>query len=90
MKAITTTYHGPTESATGRTRGPRYSATDDDGNRITIQPQEQYEQCHDAAALALCRKMGWSGDLIRGGLRNRYVYVFAADHRVINPQEPTQ
>ena len=80
MKAIRTKYHPATA-----TRGPRYSATDGDRNRVYIAPEEQYEDCHDAAALALCAKMKWPGDLIRGGFPNSNVYVFAADHRVINP-----
>jgi hypothetical protein len=31
---------------------------------------------HEFAAKALCEKMGWSGKLIGGGIRNGYAFVF--------------
>lgn len=75
MKAIVTKYHGPTD-----TRGSRIVATDSDGNRASIPyPHElSGEACHKKAADALCAKMGWSGELIGGGLKNGYVFVFVA------------
>jgi hypothetical protein len=74
-KAITTTFHGPTN-----TRGSRYSAKDSDGNRVTVPADHalRVEDNHKRAALALCAKMQWQGaeTLIAGGLANGYVFVF--------------
>lgn len=74
MKAIKTTYHGPTN-----TRGSRISATDEDGNRVSIPyPYELIGMdAHAQAALALCEKMEWDWPIIGGGLKNNYVFVFA-------------
>ena len=73
MKAITTTYHGPTN-----TRGARISATDMDGHRVSIPyPYEASgEACHRLAADALCEKMGWRGPLAGGAIKRGYVFVF--------------
>lgn len=73
MKAITTKYHGPTE-----TRGARISARDMDGNRVFIPyPHElSGEAVHLEAARALCRKMHWTGDLAGGATKHGYVFVF--------------
>jgi len=75
MKAIVTTYHGPTD-----TRGSRIVASDSDNNRASIPyPHElSGEACHRKAADALCAKMGWKGELIGGGLKNGYVFVFVS------------
>jgi hypothetical protein len=72
MKAIITKYHGPNN------RGSRISATDEDGNRITISyPHElSGEAVHRKAAEALCAKMGWTGKLVGGSLKRGYVFVF--------------
>jgi len=74
MKAIVTKYHGPTDR-----RGSRISASDSDGNRVTIPyPYDlSGEDCHREAAEALCKKMNWPAQLIGGGLRNGYVFVFS-------------
>jgi hypothetical protein len=78
MKAITTRYHGPTD-----TRGSRISATDGD-NRISIPyPYElNTDAGHRKAALALCNKLKWSkcDTLISGGLKTGNVYVFLPDN----------
>jgi hypothetical protein len=73
MKAIKTKYKGPTN-----TRGSRIIASDEDGNKVTISyPYElSGEDCHRKAADALCAKMGWTGELIGGSLKNGYVFVF--------------
>ena len=73
MKAIVTKFHGPTE-----TRGSRYTATDSDKNSVTVSVDYALngEGNHNAAALALCRKMGWVGMLVRGRLAKGNVYVF--------------
>lgn len=73
MKAIVTKYHGPIP-----TRGARISARDEDGNRVVI-PLDgglRDEEEHTRAAVALCERMNWPGTLMRGGLGNRYVFVF--------------
>ena len=73
MKAITTKYHGPTN-----TRGSRISAKAEGGNRISISyPHElSGEDVYRAAAEALCKKMNWPGSLIGGGTEDGYVFVF--------------
>ena len=74
MKAIETRFHGPTN-----TRGARISASDSDGNRVTIPyPHDARggEDAHRAAAYALCAKMGWNGGLAGGGTKRGYVFVF--------------
>jgi hypothetical protein len=73
MKAIQTKYIGPTNF-----RGSRIKASDGDKNSITISyPYElSGEDVHRKAAEALRDKMGWTGNLIGGGLKNGYVFVF--------------
>ena len=73
MKAIITKYHGPTNY-----KGSRITASDEDGNRITISyPYElSGEDVHRKAAEALCEKMNWKGGLIGGSLKNGYVFTF--------------
>ena len=73
MKAIKTTYKGPTN-----TRGSRIIASDEDGNKVTTSyPYElSGEAVHRKAAEALRDKMGWKGNLISGSLKNGYVFVF--------------
>lgn len=78
MKAILTKYHGPTN-----TRGARISATDGDGNRVTVPYDHAARDPHDAAALALCRKMGWLGTLAKGGTKTGNVYVWTAGEQLI-------
>ena len=76
MKAIETRYHGPTN-----TRGSRISARDLDGNRCSIpyDHAESGERGHAKAALALCKKMGWDGELIAGATKHGYVFVFVEE-----------
>lgn len=73
MKAIKTTYKGPTN-----VRGSRIVATDGDGNRITLPWDHSIngEKNHARAAIALCAKMQWSGKLAEGSLRDGHVFVF--------------
>lgn len=65
MKAIKTTYKGPTNC-----RGSRIIADDGDGNRVTIRYDcsMNSDQNHHKAATALCEKMNWSGKMIGGSL----------------------
>ena len=73
MKAIQTKYLPPTTY-----RGSRIKAWAEGGNSITISyPYELSGQdVHEAAAVALCKKMGWSTELLGGGLEKGYVFVF--------------
>lgn len=73
MKAITTKYHGSTNS-----KGSRISASDCDGNRVYIDyPHElSGEDCYRLAAVKLCEKMNWPTDLLGGGIAGGYVFVF--------------
>lgn len=79
MKAIRTKYHGATN-----TKGSRISASDEDGNRVSIPYPHELSggAVHRAAADALCQKMGWGGELVGGGLKDGYVFVFTPDKRV--------
>lgn len=82
--AIVTKYHGPTN-----TRGARISANAGMGRRCSIPYDHAAHNPHDTAALALCAKMGWEGDLTRsGGIHSGNVYTFrdeAGYHTVKNP-----
>ncbi len=83
MQAIVTKYLGPTN-----TRGSRIVARCDAGSVSFPYPHElSGEECHAAAALALCRKLGWTrtnnykGRLVCGsapqkGSPHAYVFVF--------------
>ena len=75
MKAIITKYLPCTNY-----KGSRIKATDTRKNHVTIPyPYElNTDEAHLKAALALCKKIGWSTNLIGGGLENgNYVFVFA-------------
>jgi hypothetical protein len=73
MQAITTKYHGPTN-----TRGARISATSASGIRATIgYPHElDGEAVHRAAVVELCRRLDWHGELVPGETKTGYVYVW--------------
>lgn len=78
MKAILTRFHGPTN-----TRGSRYSASDSDGNRVSVSADYALNSDgnHDAAAVALCVKMGWTKHgLVRGGWKGGNAYVFDSQY----------
>jgi hypothetical protein len=79
MKAIVTKFHAP-----GNVRGSRYSASDLDGNRVILGTDHALgsEQNHDRAALALCRKMHWTGELLRGSTKTGHVYVWASSEKL--------
>ena len=81
MKAIVTKFHGPTN-----VRGSRISATDEDGNRVIVSSDHSLstDGKHDAAAVALCKKMKWDGVLMRGGLKHGNCYVFVDDSAVVH------
>lgn len=72
MKTIVVKYHGATES-----RGSRLSATDESGNRVVIPYPHEAHDAPEAAARALCEKIGWKGKMISGsGVKGRFTRVF--------------
>ena len=75
MKAITTRFLGPTAM-----KGSRITASDQDGNRVTIPYRSELDTAtaHLAAADVLCHKMGWSANLAQGSIKNGYVFVFTS------------
>lgn len=78
MKAITTTYHGPTN-----TRGARVIADDGDGNRVTVpyDSARNRDANHRHAAAALCHKLQWIGTLVQGETKEGPVFVFLDEAR---------
>ena len=76
MKAILTRYRGPTD-----TRGGRILASDMDGNRTSIPYPHSLssDDGHFRAAVALCHKMGWQGELAGGYTREGMAWVWIAD-----------
>jgi hypothetical protein len=73
MKAIITTYHGPTNH-----RPSCIVAKDSDGNTAKVTLSYEGDSAHDyqRAAEALVRKMGWTGEMVGGGTKDGYVWVF--------------
>lgn len=64
MKAIRTRYSGPTN-----TKPSKITATDSDGNRVTMSysTAEDHGDPHEYVAYKLMEKMGWSNQLVGGG-----------------------
>lgn len=92
MKAIWTKYIGPSNVRGSRVRavaerrlGPNMPEI---GITIGWDDAKNSDENHDAAALALCAKMGWPGDLMRGarpdGCGNVYTFICEL-RRVPNP-----
>lgn len=77
MQAIITKFYGPTS-----TRGPRIKARAWAGS-VTVAYQHALgvEGSHEAAARALCEKLGWEGKMIGGGMPDDsgYAFVFTPD-----------
>lgn len=74
MKAISVKYQPATNF-----RPSRLTASDLDGNNITVPYDDSTTSVMDAyaiAAMALCKKMGWTGTLAGGELKNSFVFVF--------------
>ena len=71
-KAIITKYVGATD-----TKPSKFVASDSDGNKVST--TYDYSLTEDAnhykAACELREKMGWTGDLIGGSLKNGYAFV---------------
>lgn len=71
--AIVTKYLGPTN-----TRGSRISASAN-GHKSVVpyDDSKNGDKNYANAAITLCLKMGWKGELIGGGTDDGYVFVFA-------------
>ena len=85
MQAITTRFHGPTN-----TRGSRYTASCETG-RLTVEADHTLgsEDNHVRVARLLITKLGWFHDETRGdrygrwfsgGTRDGYVFVCAVEY----------
>ena len=87
MKAIWTKYLGPTNY-----RGSRVKA-EAEGVSVTVPYDDggSSDDAHDRAAIALCAKMGWPGDLIRGGRPDGKgnVYAFLRDGATLSNPVPS-
>jgi len=77
LKAILTKYHGFSD-----THGSRISAVEPGGTRIYIPfayGDSLEESRYRKAAEVLCEKMGWSGTLISGSIKDGYAFVFTGE-----------
>lgn len=73
MKSIRVKFLGPTD-----TKGSRYVASDGDGNKITVPYNYDLDSganC-EAAAQALCDKMGWKHPSQRGWFKQCCYFTF--------------
>jgi hypothetical protein len=70
MIAIQTKYIGPSN-----TRGARIVASTSNGHRLSV-PYDHAGEPHRKAAIALARKMSWTGTLAEGGTKQGQVFVF--------------
>lgn len=62
-------------------RGTRYSARDLDNNSVRVDVPSEVSWvdggCHLYAAMSLCRKMGWQGEIVGGALPGgQWAFVF--------------
>lgn len=73
MKAIQTKY-----LPAGNVRGSRIKAWAEGCASVSIDYPHELSgvECHLEAARKLCRKMGWKGTLVSGGLPDQSGYVF--------------
>jgi hypothetical protein len=74
MIAIETKYTPPTN-----TRPAKILAVTTTGRRMEVSIDHGLDgpERHAAAAVALCERMNWKGELIAGATRAGYVFVFA-------------
>lgn len=72
-QAICTKYFGPTNS-----RGSRIQAKSASGKTITVPYDHALDafENHEKAAKALCKKLDWKGELVGGGMKDGYCFVF--------------
>lgn len=80
MKAITTKYHGPTD-----TRVSRITADAGDGNRVSVSYDYGARDPEWVAAKALITKMGWAGTWIKGGIKGASVFVDVNGDQFVAP-----
>lgn len=78
MQAITTKFIAATN-----TRGSRIKATAGQGQSITVGYDHSARCAHREAAIALIKKLDWSGDLVwcEGGTETGFVYVAVGEKR---------
>ncbi len=79
MQSITTKYLGPTTH-----RGSRIRAVSTGGAVLTLPFNHVYNdgRNHAETALELCRRLGWTGELVQGCTRDGYVFVFDRGERL--------
>lgn len=72
MRVIKTVYKGPTNS-----RGSRIIANDGNGNRVIVPYNHELniDGNHLAAAYALCKRLGWSCDVVAGWYKNDRYFI---------------
>lgn len=86
MQAIVTKYIGPTG-----TKGARIKAACDAGSITIPYPHElSGEDVYAAAAMALCRKLGWTEEnghrgnwVCGGGMNGTFSYVFVFNSNIL-------
>lgn len=81
--SILTKFIGPTN-----TRGSRIKASASNGAGSVVVPWDHalgQDDNHDAAAMALAKKLSWEGSLIRGGGEKGNVYVFHDPSSIVMP-----
>ena len=78
MVAIETKYYGPTNS-----RGSKIIAKTTN-HRLTVSYDHglDLDENHAAAAVALCRKMYWTGELLGSSTKAGMVFVFANEDKI--------
>lgn len=90
MQAITVKFYGPTNAT-----GSKYVARSASGVSASVQSDDALsaDANRDAAALALCKKLGWSGSMVSGGLNSKgdtvYVFVTPGNRVVAYPAKAT-
>lgn len=86
-KAIMVKYHPETS-----TKPAKYSAEDDDGNRVYVSAHVDHSEHGGVAVVAakkLCEKMNWKGKLIHGGFKDREYFIFERyENTIIAPRDP--
>lgn len=71
MTSIITRYIGPTNY-----KGARIVADAGMKRRVIISFPHDARDPHQVAALALCKKFGWKGTLVQGGMERGSAFVF--------------
>ncbi len=79
MTTIITRYIGPTNY-----KGARIVADAGMKRRVTVSFDHGARNAHQVAALALCKKFGWKGTLVEGGMEHGNAYVFLDDSAIVN------